>query len=148
MREWAKLTPEQRRVVRENYTSTKKVDPNQKSEKWQRYQELSEEQKKKLAEDAAAKKRLTNLPTPAQNQAKLGPSLKAVTRPSASAKASASAAASAKPASAKAAPTATSPAPVSATPAPTPTPVVAGSPAASPTTPPASTPPVSTSPAK
>ena len=56
MREWIKLTPEQRRTVRENYTRAKKIDPGQKSAQWEQYQQLPEEQKKKLAAEAVPKK--------------------------------------------------------------------------------------------
>lgn len=63
MREWAKLSPDERRVAREIYTRTKKLDASQKSAQWQEYQQLPEEQKKKLAADIAAKKRVSNLPT-------------------------------------------------------------------------------------
>jgi hypothetical protein len=56
MRDWIKLTPEQRRTVRENYARAKKIDPSQKSAQWQQYQQLPEEQKKKLASEAVQKK--------------------------------------------------------------------------------------------
>ncbi|MGZ5779631.1 MAG: DUF3106 domain-containing protein, partial [Burkholderiaceae bacterium] len=49
MREWAKLTPEQRRAARESYARAKKLNADQKSEKWQQYQNLPDEEKKKLA---------------------------------------------------------------------------------------------------
>lgn len=73
MREWVKMTPEQRRLVRENYTRAKRIDSTQKSEQWEKYQQLPDEEKQKLAADAAAartKKQLTNLPPPAQAGAK------------------------------------------------------------------------------
>jgi hypothetical protein len=73
MREWVKLTPEQRRVARENYTLSKKIGPGQKSEQWEKYQQLPEEQKKQLADDAAsarAKKQVANLPSQAQSNVK------------------------------------------------------------------------------
>lgn len=63
MREWAKLTPEQRRVARESFARTKKLNPDQKSAQWQQYQQLPDEQKKKLATDAASKKHVANLPS-------------------------------------------------------------------------------------
>jgi DNA repair ATPase RecN len=63
MREWAKLTPDQRRVAREIYSRTNKLDPDQKSAQWMDYQQLPEEEKKKLAADTAAKKRVANLPS-------------------------------------------------------------------------------------
>jgi hypothetical protein len=73
MRDWIKLTPDQRRLVRENYTRTKKIGPNEKSEQWEKYQQLPEEQKKQLAAQAAsamAKKQVANLPSHAQSNAK------------------------------------------------------------------------------
>ncbi len=73
MREWVKLTPEQRRLARENYTLSKKIDAGQKSEQWEKYQQLPEEQKKQLADEAAkarAKKQVTNLPPQAQSNVK------------------------------------------------------------------------------
>jgi len=63
MREWIKLTPEQRRVARESFARSKRLDAAQKSARWRQYQQLPEEQKKKLAADHAAKKRVANLPT-------------------------------------------------------------------------------------
>jgi hypothetical protein len=73
MRDWVKLTPEQRRVARESYSRAKKLNPTEKSAEWQQYQQLPEEQKKKLADDAAAKKRVTNLPPASQNKGKITP---------------------------------------------------------------------------
>ena len=72
MREWVRMTPDERRLVRENYTRAKKLDVPQKSEQWEKYQQLPEEQKQKLAAEAAAKskKQLTNLPTPTQASVK------------------------------------------------------------------------------
>jgi ATPase subunit of ABC transporter with duplicated ATPase domains len=73
LRDWVKMTPEERRVVRENYTRTKKIDPSQKSEQWEKYQQLPEEQKKQLAAEAAsarAKKQVANLPSQAQSNVK------------------------------------------------------------------------------
>ncbi|UOD30391.1 DUF3106 domain-containing protein [Massilia violaceinigra] len=74
MRAWTRLTPDERRVARENYTLSKKIDKSQKSAEWEKYQQLPEEQKKKLALDAAAvKKQVTNLP-PATQTKPLAPS--------------------------------------------------------------------------
>ncbi|MBC7454747.1 MAG: DUF3106 domain-containing protein [Massilia sp.] len=73
MRDLFKMTPEERRVVRENYTRAKKIDPSQKSEEWEKYQQLPDEKKKQLAEEAAnarAKKQVANLPSPAQSSVK------------------------------------------------------------------------------
>jgi len=46
MREWVKLTPVQRRAVRENYTRANKLNADQKSAQWKEYQQLSDEQKR------------------------------------------------------------------------------------------------------
>lgn len=80
MREWLKLTPEERRVARESYSRTKKLEPDQKSAQWQEYQQLSDEQKKKLADEAVARKRVANLPPAAPEKNKLVPPSKAVLR--------------------------------------------------------------------
>lgn len=80
MREWIKLTPEQRRVARESFARTKKLDPDQKSAQWQQYQQLPEEQRKKLADDDSAKKRVANLPT-AHSKNKTVPPIKATPKP-------------------------------------------------------------------
>jgi hypothetical protein len=73
MRDWVALTPEQRRVARESYSLTKKLGPNQKAAEWQQYQQLSDEQKNRLADDAARKKSITNLPPATQTKGKLVP---------------------------------------------------------------------------
>lgn len=49
MAEWVKMTPQQRRLARENYQITRQLPPEKKAEAWDRYQQLPEEQKKKLA---------------------------------------------------------------------------------------------------
>lgn len=69
MRAWLKLTPEERRVARENYTLSKKLDKGQKSAQWEQYQQLPDEEKRKLAADAATKKHVTNLPPKSQPKA-------------------------------------------------------------------------------
>lgn len=73
MRDWVKLTPAQRKTARESYSRAKKLDAGQKSTEWEQYQKLPEEQKKKLAEEAAAKKRVANLPPPSQGKVKIEP---------------------------------------------------------------------------
>jgi hypothetical protein len=80
MREWVKLTPEQRRVARESFARSKKLDADQKSAQWQEYQQLPEEQKKKLADDDAAKKHVANLPT-AHSKNKTVPPIKSTPKP-------------------------------------------------------------------
>ena len=69
MRDWLKLTPEERRVARENYTLTKQLGKSDKSAQWEQYQQLPEEQKRKLAAEAASKKQVTNLPPKTQPKA-------------------------------------------------------------------------------
>jgi hypothetical protein len=81
MRDWIKLTPEQRRIARESYARAKKLDPNQKSEQWQKYQQLPEEQKKKLASDAASRKRVAALPPASQAKSKTVPPIKSAPKP-------------------------------------------------------------------
>lgn len=69
MADWIKLTPEQRHRARENFQTTKSVPVQKKSEAWQRYQHLSDDQKKELAAAAKAQKRLsavTALPSSAR----------------------------------------------------------------------------------
>jgi hypothetical protein len=81
MREWAKLTPEQRRVARESFARAKKLDPEQKSAQWQQYQQLPEEQKKKLAADASAKTPVARLPSTHNNKSTILPPIKATPKP-------------------------------------------------------------------
>ncbi|CAN5227791.1 DUF3106 domain-containing protein [soil metagenome] len=80
MREWAKLTPEQRRVARESYARAKKLNPDQKAVQWSQYQQLPEEQKKKLANDAVSSKQVANLPS-AKSKGKTVAPIKAVNPP-------------------------------------------------------------------
>ncbi len=49
MAEWVKLTPQQRRLARENYQITRALPAQKKAEAWDKYQQLPEDQKKKLA---------------------------------------------------------------------------------------------------
>jgi len=80
MREWAKLTPEQHRIARESYARAKKLDAEQKAAQWQQYQQLPDEQKRKLAADAVAKKRIVNLPSQ-QSKTKIVEPLKSPKKP-------------------------------------------------------------------
>jgi hypothetical protein len=63
MSEWVKLSPDQRRIARESYSRAKRLNAEQKTAQWQQYQQLPEEQKKKLAADAARKRHVANLPS-------------------------------------------------------------------------------------
>jgi hypothetical protein len=56
MADWVKLTPEQRHRARENFQTTKSLPVQKKSEAWQSYQQLTEEQKKALVAAAKAQK--------------------------------------------------------------------------------------------
>ena len=77
MRDWIKLTPDERRLARENYARVKKIDPTGKTAQWEQYQQLPEEQKKKLAADAATKKQVANLPSKPQTSVKTVAPIKA-----------------------------------------------------------------------
>ncbi|MGV8899637.1 MAG: DUF3106 domain-containing protein [Burkholderiaceae bacterium] len=61
MRVWVELSPEQRRIARENYWRAKKINPIQKNTHWQEYQQLPDAQKKSLAAIHASKKRVATL---------------------------------------------------------------------------------------
>ncbi|OON62087.1 hypothetical protein B0920_00915 [Massilia sp. KIM] len=52
MREWMKLTPEQRNLARENFSKARSLSPGDKAATWESYKQLSEEQKRKLAKSA------------------------------------------------------------------------------------------------
>ena len=56
MRDWVALTPQQRRIARENYQISKQLSAEKKAEAWQDYQQLSDEQKRKLAAAGRATK--------------------------------------------------------------------------------------------
>ena len=56
MREWAKLSSNERRIARDNYLQSLNIPSEKKAEAWQAYQQLSPEERKKLADEAAQKK--------------------------------------------------------------------------------------------
>lgn len=56
MGEWANLSPQQRTIARMNYAATQAVPANDKKAKWEAYQALPAEEKRKLATRAAAGK--------------------------------------------------------------------------------------------
>lgn len=134
MAEWVRMTPQQRRLARENYQITRQLPQEKKAEAWDRYQQLPEEQKKKLA---AAEKvprhpgAVSALPSGKRPPADTSRQLHPQTRPPASAPEAAPASAPATQAiagaAAASAPIAPSPAAASpaaavpATPAPAPT---------------------------
>jgi hypothetical protein len=55
MREWAALSPQQRTLARLNFAEAQRVAPDDKRAKWEAYQQLSPEEKRKLAAGAPAK---------------------------------------------------------------------------------------------
>ena len=54
MRQWMKLTPEQRELARENYSRTSRLAQGDKAADWENYKQLSADQKRKLANSPAA----------------------------------------------------------------------------------------------
>ena len=56
MAEWAALSPQQRNQARLNFAESQKVAPDDKKAKWEAYQALPPEEKKKLAAGAAQAK--------------------------------------------------------------------------------------------
>jgi hypothetical protein len=81
MREWVKLTPIQRRTARESYARARKLDSGQKSHHWQQYQQLSDEQKQKLAADVASKKQVAALPSTTPSKSKPVTPIKSTPKP-------------------------------------------------------------------
>ena len=49
MRQWMKLTPQQRDLARENFSKTNKLAQGDKAANWENYKQLSAEEKRKLA---------------------------------------------------------------------------------------------------
>jgi hypothetical protein len=56
MAEWAALSPQQRTAARLNFAESQKLNTDDKRAKWEAYQSLSPEEKRKLAAGAAAAK--------------------------------------------------------------------------------------------
>ena len=63
MTEWAKLSANERRIARDNYLQSLNIPSDKKAEAWQAYQQLSPEEKKKLAEGVNKKPSLVNSPS-------------------------------------------------------------------------------------
>ncbi len=57
MQEWAKLTPQQRKLARENFTNVQSSGKSDKHNQWQEYQKLSPESKLILIERAQQEKK-------------------------------------------------------------------------------------------
>jgi len=56
MRQWVRLTPEQRNLARENYSKARKLAPGEKAATWESYKQLTPGEKQRLAQSAARKK--------------------------------------------------------------------------------------------
>jgi len=68
MSDWAKLSTNDRRVARANFIKSLDIPNDKKSEAWEAYQQLTPEEKKQLADEAAEKNKskkpsLVNSPT-------------------------------------------------------------------------------------
>jgi hypothetical protein len=55
MRQWMRLTPEQRNLARENYNKARKLAPGDKAATWESYKQLTPDEKQRLAQAAARK---------------------------------------------------------------------------------------------
>jgi Protein of unknown function (DUF3106) len=64
MTEWVGMTADQRRIARENFQLSKAVPPQQREKAWAAYQQLPEDQKKKLAATGRKNHRPTVVSTP------------------------------------------------------------------------------------
>jgi len=80
MIEWAALSNQQRAQARLNFAEVKQVPPDERKAKWEQYQALSEEEKRRLAERAPAKPRGAAIPVRPVSSQKLVP-VPAVTPP-------------------------------------------------------------------
>ena len=56
MRQWMRLTPEQRERARENYSKTSRLAQGDKAADWENYKQLSADEKRNLARTATARK--------------------------------------------------------------------------------------------
>ena len=65
---WSNLSQKNRRLARENYLTSLKFPAEQKAEAWSAYQKLSDEQKKKLAQQELNKKKPTAVNAPTLQQ--------------------------------------------------------------------------------
>jgi hypothetical protein len=65
---WSNLSQKDRRLARENYLTSLKFPAEQKAEAWSAYQKLSDEQKKKLAQQELNKKKPTAVNAPTLQQ--------------------------------------------------------------------------------
>ncbi|OYZ38457.1 MAG: hypothetical protein B7X83_02685 [Polynucleobacter sp. 17-46-58] len=68
MNSWSKLSQKDRRLARENYLSSLKFPSEKKAEAWNAYQQLSDEQKKKLANAEVKRKKPSAMNAPTLQQ--------------------------------------------------------------------------------
>ncbi|MGJ7571985.1 DUF3106 domain-containing protein [Variovorax sp. RB2P76] len=73
MIEWAALSNQQRTQARLNFAEVKRIPADERKAKWEQYQALSEEEKRKLAERAPAKPRGAAVPVRPVSAQKLVP---------------------------------------------------------------------------
>jgi hypothetical protein len=73
MIEWAALSNQQRAQARLNFAEVKRIPADERKVKWEQYQALSEEEKRKLAERAPAKPRGAAIPVRPVSAQKLVP---------------------------------------------------------------------------
>jgi len=66
MRQWMRLTPEQRNLARENFNKARKLAPGDKAATWESYKQLTPGEKQRLAQSARKKAATVNAP-PAAN---------------------------------------------------------------------------------
>lgn len=62
MRQWMKLTPQQRNLARENFNKARNLAPGEKIATWESYKQLPAEQKRKLAKSVTRKPSPVALP--------------------------------------------------------------------------------------
>jgi len=65
MRQWMRLTPEQRKLARENYNKARKLAPGDKAATWESYKQLTPSEKQRLAETARKNAAMANNPAAA-----------------------------------------------------------------------------------
>ena len=73
MIEWAALSNQQRTQARLNFAEVKRIPADERKAKWEQYQALSEEEKRKLAERAPPKPRGAAIPVRPVSSQKLVP---------------------------------------------------------------------------
>jgi hypothetical protein len=65
MSAWAGLSTKERQRARDNYLRTLKISPEKKAAAWENYQQLTDEEKKLLADKRAASAKRTTVTSPA-----------------------------------------------------------------------------------